>query len=414
MLVWRSFSKEEKKKFPRFSLKKKNLPITQSPRKIHKNKMTELENMTSMRDINDYCVSKGLFTLAQGMIEIPPSKPLRQAAADVMMSEDLHCYRARLGEPEYLQAVSNLLTAEGVVAPEGKTVQDCVLATQGVTAGIVSSILHLQNKLKRAPVVAVIEPFYTYHYVQIKAITGKPAVAVKGVIDPITGKFNWDNLKAVLPEVDCVIMCNPHNPLGLVWDEVDVEAIYDMVVVKGGKLLVSDECYNEMVFAKKHYSVVQKRMDDGVVVCRGFSKTLGAQSWRIGYVVASPTTLASLAANMDPYYVCVPLLQHAVGRYLLENPEDYHSHVSRLNTLIQANWQLFKTAFLKKFPTWSAVDPEGTMYGNFVHDDKADLDAVKKCLAAGVGVCPGSMFTSDGITPTAHTGMVCIVRCKCF
>eukprot|EP01061_Rhynchopus_euleeides_P008023 TRINITY_DN17093_c0_g1_i1.p1 TRINITY_DN17093_c0_g1~~TRINITY_DN17093_c0_g1_i1.p1 ORF type:complete len:390 (+),score=162.53 TRINITY_DN17093_c0_g1_i1:70-1239(+) len=368
--------------------------------------MAEFEKMSSMRDINDYCVGKGLYTLSQGMIEIPPSKALREAAADVMRSDEGHCYRARLGEVDYLEAVSNLLTREGVQVPAGHSMSECVLATQGVTAGIVSSILHLQHTLGRQPRIALLEPYYTYHAVQIKAITGLPAVSVKNAISHETGRLNIAPVQSALADVDAVIMCNPHNPLGIVWEEEDVEALFDTVVVKGGKFLVCDECYSEMAFKKKHCSPIQKRMHDNVVVCRGFSKTLGAQSWRIGYAVSSPATLASLVARMDPYYVCVPILQHAVGRYLLDNLSDFDAHVSHLNSLIQENWIVLRDAFLHHFPTWKAIEPHGTMYGNFVHDQSTDLGAVGLCLQAGVGVCPGSMFTPDGMSKTAHTGTV--------
>ena len=367
--------------------------------------MADIENMTSMRDINDYCVEKGLYTLAQGMIEIPPPQGLRDAACEALNSDNLHSYRARLGEPDFLKAVETLLIREGVAKASGE-LDGSIYATQGVTAGIVASILYLKQKLGRAPKIAVLEPFYTYHGVQIKAIAGIPPVVLSGIIDVETKSFDWAKLDAALADIDGVIVCNPHNPGGLVYTEEDVERVYELVVTKHKKFLVFDECYNEMVFQGKHHSPIQKRICDNMVVCRGFSKTLGAQSWRIGYSVSSKATIAAMVAVADPYYVCVPVLQHALGTFLNNSPDAYDTHVRELNSLIQKNWAVLKAAFLKRFPAWSAFEPHGTMYGNFKHDQKSDLEAVKAVLEVGVGTCPGSMFSAEGINATACTQTV--------
>ena len=50
----------------------------------------ELADLKTMRDINDYCVRKGIPSLAQGMIELPPPLLLRQIASKMVMEEDLH------------------------------------------------------------------------------------------------------------------------------------------------------------------------------------------------------------------------------------------------------------------------------------------------------------------------------------
>jgi len=42
---------------------------------------------------------------------------------------------------------------------------------------------------------------------------------------------------------------------------------------------------------------------ENVVVCRGFSKTLGAQSWRLAYVVSHPETIKLLMSHHDPVYI---------------------------------------------------------------------------------------------------------------
>ncbi|KAJ9453038.1 Aspartate aminotransferase [Diplonema papillatum] len=371
---------------------------------------SELANMRSMRDINDYCVARGIMTLAQGMIELPPPEALRRLGGEALMRLDTHCYRNRKGEPDFVAAVEKLLRSEGVVA----RLASSVLATQGVTGAFVAALLHLKQLAGRSPTVLLLEPFYTYHLRQIKTAAGTDAQFVK-LSSLKDGKYAFSDamfaeIEAKLSsgEVDGVVMCNPVNPTGQVWAEASVRQMMDVVAKYPKKLLICDECYNDMVFdGHKHVSpihLVPKDQDlpDSVVVCRGFSKSLGAQSWRVGYAVSSPKTSASMMDLSDPIYICTPILQHAVADFLTHHEKDFDTHIVELNKLLTANWVVLKEAFVKKFG-WSAVDPSGTMYGNFIHDCSSDLDAVKLALQAGVGVCPGSMFTREGINATANT-----------
>eukprot|EP01059_Diplonema_ambulator_P000846 TRINITY_DN10677_c0_g1_i1.p1 TRINITY_DN10677_c0_g1~~TRINITY_DN10677_c0_g1_i1.p1 ORF type:complete len:391 (+),score=113.56 TRINITY_DN10677_c0_g1_i1:52-1224(+) len=364
-----------------------------------------LENMKSMRDINDYCVANSIDTLAQGMIELAPPLKLRQLAGEVALKETAHCYRARAGEPDFINAVVKVLEREGVPG----NLEGAVLATHGVTGGIVAALLHFKKVLGRVPKVVLMEPFYTYHLQQILAVTGVQPLYVEGLEGDHKGvKFNpnFAGLEAAMEEGDVILICTPQNPTGKVWDEAEVKRVTELVKVHKKKLIV-DECYADMVFGgRKHVSPIQFGLDEDVVVCRGFSKTLGAQSWRVGYAVSHKATVASMMAVMDPIYICTPLLQHAVADFLNFHYDQHTSHITELNQLLADNWATLSAAFVARFPTWTPIAPQGTMYGNFIHTFPSDLDATKAALEAGVGICPGSMFTRQGITPTANTNTV--------
>eukprot|EP01063_Lacrimia_lanifica_P007933 TRINITY_DN1509_c0_g1_i3.p1 TRINITY_DN1509_c0_g1~~TRINITY_DN1509_c0_g1_i3.p1 ORF type:complete len:414 (+),score=165.16 TRINITY_DN1509_c0_g1_i3:56-1243(+) len=367
----------------------------------------DVSSIKSMRDINDYCVANGLLSLAQGMIELPPPHALRNVFTPQVFAEDaVHCYRARKGEAEYLAAMEGVLKAEGVTAP----LDGAILATQGVTGALISSFIHIRAALGRAPQFALIEPFYTYHKVQIQSITGVAPICVKGVEQDPEGLpgvqfgFSLENLEAVMDRVDAVIFCSPHNPTGRLWSMDEVTSVYNCVVKKHGKFLVADECYSDMVHGGQPFpSIIQKVIDPKVIVCRGFSKTLGCQSWRVGYAVSAPDTIASMCALGDPIYICTPIMQHSIARFVRDDAEGYAKHKADLCALLQENWAVLKAAFLKRFPEWKAIDPQATMYGNFRHNLASDLEATTACLDLGVGVCPGSMFVEEGITATAQT-----------
>lgn len=366
--------------------------------------MSELDNLKTMRDINDYCVAKGIPSLAQGMIELPPPLKLRQFAAEEGLSDPIHTYRARMGETCYLDAIKSFLQRDYNTTVETNN----ILTTQGVTGGIIATISLVQEL--GGSRIGVIEPFYTYHLFQIERLLGKPApveyVSLKGADDGFSP--DWDRIeKALVPKgepghLDILILTNPSNPTGRVWLKEELDRVVQLTKASGTWLLI-DECYSDMVWEPHvHYSPIQTSLEDHVVVVRGFSKVLGCQSWRVGYTISSAATIAQLMRAHDQLYICVPWLQHALSRYFLETPEDFSDHKSKISDLIRSNWVELSAA-LKTHLGWEPLEPHGTMYGMLRHNEKTDMDAVKIGLSKGVGVCPGTMFFANN---PEHTGFV--------
>lgn len=345
-----------------------------------------------MRDIHDLCVQHGMPSLAQGMIELPPPEELRARLAETAAATDVHTYRARKGDPGYVSAIVGLLASQNEPATE-----DNVLAVQGVTGGVVAGLLLTQDRVRsegRAARVALLEPFYTYHKSQVERITGAEPVYVACEPDLTPGVATLERL-ALSNAIDAVIICNPINPSGKTWSEAEIRRLLDLDLV-----LIFDECYSDMVFKPPFFSPVRLlnsvKHPDNLIICRGFSKCLGCQSWRVGYTVASPATTARLLILADPLYICTPITQLALAKFLSTQVDLYREHVARVNKMLQDNWADLKPAFEKRFG-WRALEPEGTMYGCFWHDEETDMAAAGKCFEeAGVGICPGNMFFEPG------------------
>ncbi len=112
----------------------------------------------SMRDIFDYCSKKGLPSVAQGMIELPPPKSLRKIASDLTLQDDVHTYRNRFGTTEYQNGLLNLLHKH-YGANEALTAEN-ILATHGVTGACITALSYLRSLGKSR--VGIVSPFYSY------------------------------------------------------------------------------------------------------------------------------------------------------------------------------------------------------------------------------------------------------------
>mmetsp|Transcript_36698 Transcript_36698/g.103553 ORF Transcript_36698/g.103553 Transcript_36698/m.103553 type:complete len:339 (+) Transcript_36698:57-1073(+) len=316
------------------------------------------------------------------------------------MRPDVHTYRTRMGEEPFRQAIAGLV---GDVYGE-KVGPDNVLAVAGVAGGVSAALFHLRKSRPEATV-AIMEPFYTYHSLEVERAFCRPARVV-----PTKGEApeaNWEELRRLVEagEVQGVILTNPLNPSGHVYTAEEVSAVLELSDATG-LFVIFDECYLDMVFnGKVHASPLVGGIRKNVVACRGFSKCMGCQSWRCGYALGAPETLLGMMQMMDPLYICTNWTQHALAKYFAEHVDDFKKHCKSLNEILQGNWFILRDAFQKRFG-WSSIEPDGTMYAMFKHDDETDIKACERALKAGVGICPGNVFYGDVTSPPPRTGWV--------
>ena len=285
---------------------------------------------------------------------------------------------------------------------------DNVLATQGVSSGIVSTLALVKER--GGTQVGIIEPLYTYHIFQIRRLYGNDVPIRYVPLGSADSGFapNWEDIENQLKgsedqaKLDILIVCNPSNPTGRVWTKAEMQRLVALTK-KHDCVLLLDECYSDMVWEPSvHYSPIEDSLEDHVIVARGFSKVLGCQSWRVGYAISSSATIAELMRVQDPIYICVPFLQHSLASYFSGHFEDFQNHKKVLGELIQSNWKALSKGLEDSFG-WKPLQTNGSMYGMLRHSEKTDMDAVKMALSKNIGVCPGSMFFADF---PEHTGFV--------
>jgi len=282
-----------------------------SPQPSMEDLLKTLPPNATMRDIFDFCVKHKLHNLAQGMIELNPPEKLRNISSRVCLEgNEVHQYRNRFGEVDYRESIVKLLYMKfGCNVPN-----DAILATAGVSGGIVSTLMLLKNeaaKSNRLPKIGLMVPFYTYHNKQIQEILGVTPVYIQTNEDFTP---NWEAIISALQNgLDLIMLTNPGNPQGNLWSKEDLDKMVQLTRSYNSMLLL-DEIYSDLVWKGQFYSPIHETLHEHVVVCRGFSKSLGCQSWRVGYVVAAPSTTEKLMRIHDPLYISVPFLQHGIPR----------------------------------------------------------------------------------------------------
>ena len=118
-----------------------------------------------------------------------------------------------------------------------------------------------------------------------------------------------------------IIINSPCNPTGAVFPLDLVESLVDMAVRRNVYLL-SDECYDEVVFEGKHTSPASFCTDGRVISAFTFSKTYAMTGWRVGYVVASAKISESITKILESNSSCVPTICQKAAEAALDGPRE--------------------------------------------------------------------------------------------
>ena len=106
-----------------------------------------------------------------------------------------------------------------------------------------------------------------------------------------------DDLRSKINEkTSCIIVINPNNPTGSVYESKTLSEIAN-IAGEFGLPLVSDEIYDQLTYEKKQTPMVKAAKDVPVIGFNGISKVYVAPGWRVGYVYFHDEN-----GELDPLY----------------------------------------------------------------------------------------------------------------
>jgi len=111
-------------------------------------------------------------------------------------------------------------------------------------------------------------------------------ISVRGGVEENEWQVDPDDIRAKITEKSKVlIMVNPNNPTGAVWDRKTVKEIID-IAGEHDILVISDEIYDLIVFdGLKSVPAASVANDVPVITLNGLTKNWLAQGWRVGYML---------------------------------------------------------------------------------------------------------------------------------
>jgi aspartate/methionine/tyrosine aminotransferase len=171
-----------------------------------------------------------------------------------------------------------------------------------ITAGSkVAIFLCMLTALNPGDEVAIHEPCWL-SYPQQARLCGATPVFIPYDVEP--GDFG----AYLSPRTKMLIVNNPNNPSGRVYDAEELAAIHRLCSARGIYVLV-DEAYSDFVIDREFPSMAAIVPDKkGMIVVNSLSKNMGMSGWRIGYVIAEASFIQELLKANQHLVTCAPTI----------------------------------------------------------------------------------------------------------
>ena len=146
-------------------------------------------------------------------------------------------------------------------------------------------------------------------------VTYSEAVAMAGGVPVIVSCGEEQDFKmtaaqleaAVTDKSKLIIINNPSNPTGMLYDEAELRALCE-VCVKHDLYIISDEIYYSLVYDGRPFvsiASLSEEIKERTILINGVSKSYAMTGWRIGYAAAAPN-IAKIMANYLSHSTSAP------------------------------------------------------------------------------------------------------------
>ena len=356
---------------------------------------------TIFAEMSALAQSTGAINLGQGFPDEDGPEIVLEAARQAI-SDGFNQYSPGLGLPVLRTAIADHQKRfYGLeVDPDRE-----VLVTAGATEALAATILALTEA---GDEVVTFEPFYD-SYAAMIGLSGATHVTVP-LRWPEFQPDHDDLRKSITDRTRLILINNPHNPTGSVFDSETLSLIVELAT-KHNALIVTDEVYEHLIFGATHVPVATlPGAAERTITISSAGKTFSTTGWKIGWIIAPNKILTAILAvkqfltfvNGAPFQPAI-----AVGLGL---PDSYFNGVA--DTLRDKRDLLSSGLTAAGF---AVTRPAGSY---FVIADAAPLgftDAATFCrqlpaLAGVVGI-PVSAFVRDN-NKADYSSLVRFAYCK--
>lgn len=327
--------------------------------------------------------------LSQGFPDFEPPKEITDRLVQVA-KEGPHQYALTWGAENFRQALAKKQEHfSGMkVDPDSEIVVTC-----GSTEAMMAAMMSVCNPGDK---VVVFSPFYE-NYGADAILSGAEPVYVP--LKPPAFDFDADRLESAVKQegVKALILCNPSNPCGKVFNREELQIIADLSI-KYDIYVITDEVYEHIIYRPYQHTYISTfpGMGERTIICNSLSKTYSITGWRLGYVIASPHIIERVKKVHDFLTVgaAAPLMEAAVIGLQFED-----SYYEQLQNRYSHKRELFLNGLEQIGLNFTR--PEGAYYVlmdisryGYEDDEQFCIDLAKK---VGVAAVPGSSFFKEDV-----------------
>jgi aspartate/methionine/tyrosine aminotransferase len=313
--------------------------------------------------------------------------------------KDALCNAVQKDDNYYSPSEGRLDLREAIVRKEKKVnnvdiTADNVLITEGISEGIQ---MILGALVEKGDEILFPGPTYPPYISYTRFFDGTP-VSYETIEDE-GWHPNIDDLRSkITKKTRAIVIINPNNPTGSVYDGKTVKEILD-IAGEHDLPVLSDEIYDQLTYEKEFFSAAYLSKDVPVVGLNGFSKVYQMTGLRLGYMYfkGNGKQLDALKEGVEKecrIRICANTPVQIAAAAALNGPQEMVKDiVDRLKQRREFSWKR-----LNEIEGISTTKPEGAFYiFPKIHDVgtrwKTDMEFVVNLLKkTGVLIVNGSGF----------------------
>lgn len=334
---------------------------------------------------------------AAGEPDFPTPAHIKQAGIQAI-EDNFTRYTPASGTLELKKAVCARLKADCGVDYESNQ----VVAASGAKHALYLSLRALVNP---GDEVILPTPAWVSYYELILMVGGTPVMLPASEEQGF--KITPEQLEGAITErTKAIILNNPSNPTGMLYNEAQLRALTD-VCVKHDLYIVADEIYYGLVYDNKPFTSIAslgEEVKKRTILINGVSKSYAMTGWRIGYALAEPE-IAKMMSNYVSHSTGSPcaISQKAAVMGLTASQDEVYAmrdaFQERRNYMVET---------MNGIPDVSCICPEGAFYVMMniqkligktiggVMMDSSQTFATEFLKQGHVAVVPGEGFSAPG------------------
>lgn len=267
----------------------------------------------------------------------------------------------------------------------------------GVVASITSSVLAFTGPGDK---VIVQTPVYFPFF---ESVRGVKRLLIENPLKLLNGRYCFDleDLESKIDEkAKMLILCNPHNPGGMVWRQDELKALSE-ICIRHNLIVVSDEIHSDLIFkGNTHipYPTLSEEAAQNSIVCMAPSKTFNVAGLSTSFVVMpNPDMMKSYEKLMRTLHIH---MGNIPGTIALEAAYTHGQNwLNELMEYVEGNYGYLYGFISKNLPGIKVMKPEATylVWLDFsayrMNDKQLNKFLIEK---AKVGLNNGSRFGRNG------------------
>jgi aminotransferase len=356
----------------------------------HVSRKASLFTESVIREMTREALKHGAVNLSQGFPDFAAPEDIKRVAMQAI-ADDINQYAITWGSRDFREAIARKTKWHlGLdVDPETELTVTC-----GSTEGMIAAMMATVDP---GDEVIIFEPFYENYAPDAILSDARPRYVPLRAPD---WSFDRDELReAFNANTRAIIICNPNNPTGKVFQRAELEFIAELAQ-EFDALCFTDEIYEHILYPRaeaelEHISMAQlPGMRERTVIVNSMSKTYSVTGWRVGYCIAPPAITSGIRKVHDFLTVGAAAPLQAAGAYAMTLPPAYYE---QLRSDYQARRDLLlpvleKTGFKTFVPDGAYYVMTDISAFGFADDVEFTRHLIRE---VGVACVPGSSFYSD-------------------